>query len=74
MRPLREPWKREGSAGKLECWYGGAKLRVVFQIRRKNDLDTEVVRRGCVGTLRDLGGLLPLLLRVQYSRLSNPIF
>jgi hypothetical protein len=62
MCPLRDPWKRDGSRGKLNCRYGEAKLGIAFQTRRKNGLDTEVVRRGCVGTLGDLGVFLTLVL------------
>lgn len=62
MCPLRDPWHRDGSAGKLQCRYGEAKLGVVFHTRQKDGLDTEVVRRGCVGTLDDLDGFRPRLL------------
>jgi hypothetical protein len=62
MCPLRDPWKRDGSAGKLQCRYGEAKLGIVFQTEQKDGLDTEVARRGCVGTLEDVSGFLPLLL------------
>lgn len=62
MCPLRDPWKRDGSRGKLVCRYGEAKLGIAFQTRQKDGLDTEVVRRGCVGTLGDLGAFLPLVL------------
>ena len=46
MCPLRDPWKRDGSAGKLQCRYGEAKLGIVFQTEQKDGLDTEVARRG----------------------------
>jgi hypothetical protein len=62
MCPLRDAWKRDGSQGKLVCRYGEAKLGIAFQTRQKEGLDTEVVRRGCVGTLGDLGVFLPLVL------------
>jgi len=62
MCPLRDPWKRDGSRGKLNCRYGEAKLGIAFQTRQKDGLDTEVVRRGCVGTLGELAVFLPLLL------------
>jgi hypothetical protein len=60
--PLRDPWKRDGSAGKLHCRYGEAKVGIVFQTGQQEGLDTGVVRRGCVGTMADLDGFLPLLL------------
>lgn len=62
MCPLRDPWQRDGSAGKLQCRYGEAKLGVVFHPRQKDGLDTEVVRRGCVGTMAELDGFRPRLL------------
>ena len=62
MCPLRDPWKRDGSRGKLVCRYGEAKLGIAFQTRQQDGLDTEVIRRGCVGTMGDLATFLPLLL------------
>lgn len=45
---------------------------MVFQTRRKQDLDTEVVRRGCVGTLGELDVFRPLLLALaQQWRLDT---
>jgi hypothetical protein len=62
MCPLRDLWRRDGSRGKLVCRYGEAKLGIAFRTRQKDGLDTEVARRGCVGTLGDLGVFLPLVL------------
>ncbi len=51
MCPLRDPWKRSGSLGKLRCRYGKAKLGIVFEAGQKDGSDTGVVRRGTIGTL-----------------------
>jgi hypothetical protein len=64
MCPLRDPWKRDGSRGKLVCRYGEAKLGIVFETGRKEGLDTGVIRRGCVGTLGDLDEFRPLVLEL----------
>lgn len=54
MCPLRDPWKRDGSLGKLRCRYGEAKLGIVFENWQKDGTDTGVVRRGTVGTLETI--------------------
>lgn len=64
MCPLRDPWRRDGSLGKLVCRYGEAKLGIAFQTGRKEGLDTGVVRRGCVGTLEDIDAFRPMVLEL----------
>lgn len=64
MCPLRDPWKRNGSLGKLTCRYGEAKLGIAFQTGQQEGLDTGVVRRGCVGTFGDLEAFRPLVLNL----------
>lgn len=54
MTPLREQWRRDGSQGKLVCRYGEAKVGMAFTTKQKDGLDTEIVTRGCVATLRDI--------------------
>ena len=46
MCPLREPWRRDGSLGKLVCRYGEAKVGMAFTTRQKEGLDTGIVTRG----------------------------
>lgn len=61
MLPLREPWKRDGTAGKLHCRYGEAKIGIVFQTDQRDGLDTRVVRRECISAMGDLSRFVPQL-------------
>lgn len=62
MCPLREPWRRDGSLGKLVCRYGEAKVGMAFTTGEKEGLDTEIRTRGCTATLEDITVFTPLLL------------
>lgn len=59
MCPLREPWRKDGSLGKLVCHYRETKVGMVFLADRQDGLDTGVKERGYVATL---GKILPFTL------------
>jgi hypothetical protein len=37
--PLRDPWCKDGSRGKLNCRYGEAKVAMVYQTKQRDGLD-----------------------------------
>jgi hypothetical protein len=61
MCPLREPWRKNGSLGKLVCRYGEAKVGMVFTTDQKEGLDTGILTRACVATL---GHIVPFTLLI----------
>lgn len=61
MLPLRDPWKRDGTEGKLHCRYGEAKIGIVFQTDQREGLDTRVLRRECISALGELSRFVPQL-------------
>jgi hypothetical protein len=48
--PLREPWKKNGSAGQLVCRYGECKTAVIYEARVGRRGDEGVLRRAYVAT------------------------
>ena len=62
MCPLREPWRKDGTLGKLQCRYGEAKVGMAFTTGRKEGLDTGIVSRECVATLNKIGPFTRLML------------
>lgn len=66
MCPLREPWRKDGTLGKLVCSYRETKVGMAFIADRKGGLDTGVLLRGYVATL---GKIVPFtLLMVWLAR------
>lgn len=59
--PLREPWRKDGSLGKLRCRYGECKVGVVFQTNRKEGLDEGVRWRAYTATLEPIEAFTPRL-------------
>jgi hypothetical protein len=59
MCPLREPWRKDGTLGKLVCNYRETKVGMAFIADRKDGLDTGIRERGYVATL---GKILPFTL------------
>lgn len=51
MTPLREPWKRDGSQGPLQCRYGECKTAVCYETRPDRHDNPVVVRRQYTATL-----------------------
>lgn len=54
MTPLRELWKRDGSAGALACRFGECKVAVVYEARPGAEHDAGVERKAYVATLEDV--------------------
>lgn len=57
--PLRDPWCKDGSLGKLHCRFGECKLGVVFQTGHKDGLDEGVLWRAYTATLEKIEGFTP---------------
>lgn len=62
MTPLREPWKKDGSLGKLLCRFGECKTGVVYETSQdKQGRDSRVRMRAYTATLEDIETFEPLL-------------
>jgi hypothetical protein len=59
--PLRDPWKRDGSAGKLTCRYGECKTGVAYEARPSPKGDAGVVSKAYVATLANAEGFAALI-------------
>jgi hypothetical protein len=65
--PLRDPWKRDGSLGKLVCRWGECKVAVVYAARPGKPQadgppgDAGVAYRAFAGTLGDVTAFRPLV-------------
>jgi hypothetical protein len=60
--PLREGWKKDGTAGDLTCRYGECKVGVVYEAAQdKNGKDRQVLARAYVATLENAEAFGPLL-------------
>jgi hypothetical protein len=57
--PLREPWHKDGSLGKLVCRYGEAKVGVVYQTKTRDGLDEGVRWCAYTATLQKVEGFTP---------------
>jgi hypothetical protein len=68
--PLRDPWKRDGSLGKLVCRWGECKVAVVYAARPGKPRadgptgDAGVASRAFTGTLGDVTAFRPLVQRL----------
>ena len=60
--PLRDGWKKDGSAGDLQCRYGECKVGVIYEpAQDKVGKDTQVLARAYVATLQNAEAFGPLL-------------
>jgi hypothetical protein len=68
--PLRDPWKRDGSLGKLHCRWGECKVTVVYAARPGKrgaagpGGDAGVAYRAFTGTMEDVTEFRPLVARL----------
>jgi hypothetical protein len=60
MAPLREAWKKDGSAGQLRCRFGECKTAVLYEARSGKRGDEGVLRRAYIASFEkvDAFGLL----------------
>jgi hypothetical protein len=61
MAPLREAWKKDGSAGKLVCRFAECKTAVVYEARPGPRGDAGVLRRAYVATFEKVEQFGPLV-------------
>jgi hypothetical protein len=62
MAPLRDPWKKDGSLGKLNCRWGECKSGVVYQTYQDEaGRDNRVSTRAYIATTEDVTTFEPLL-------------
>lgn len=59
--PLRAPWKRDGSLGKLDCHFGECKTAVAFAARIGEHGDEGVLWRDSVATFEPVATFGPLV-------------
>jgi len=71
MCPLREPWRRDGSLGKLHCGYEECKVGVVFQTHRKEGLDEGVRWCAYTATLEKIEGFTPRMVALARAHGSD---
>lgn len=57
--PLREPWCKDGSRGKLVCRYGEAKVGVIYQTYQRDGLDEGVRWCAYTATLQPIAAFTP---------------
>lgn len=68
--PLRDPWKRDGSLGKLVCRWGECKVAVLYAARPGKPQagapggDAGVAYRAFTGTMEDVTAFRPLVARL----------
>jgi hypothetical protein len=60
MLPLRDPWKRDGSAGELDCHFGECKLGVAYEAVPGEKGDVGVRQRAYIATLAGVTEFGPL--------------
>ena len=66
MAPLREPWKRDGSLGALQCRYGECKSAVCYETRPGGGGKPEVFRRQYTATLESVETFEKLVAALAY--------
>jgi len=67
MTPLREPWKKDGSAGPLVCRYGECKTAVVYPPRRSPEGDEGAAERAYTATLGDVSQFARLVATLAHQ-------
>jgi hypothetical protein len=66
MTPLRNPWKRDGSQGALQCRYGECKTAVCYETRPDRHGNPVVARRQYTATLAPVEGFEKLVVGLAY--------
>jgi hypothetical protein len=66
MTPLREPWKRDGSLGALQCRYGECKTAVCYETRPDRHGTPVVARRQYTATLEPVETFEKLVAGLAY--------
>lgn len=62
MIPRRDPWKRDGSLGKLHCYFAECKTAAFYEAQRGPDgRDAGVARGTYLATLGDVSAFAPLV-------------
>jgi hypothetical protein len=66
MTPLREPWRRDGSTGALQCRYGECKTAVCYETRSDRHGTPVVARRQYTATLEPVTVFEKLVVGLAY--------
>lgn len=66
MTPLRDPWKRDGSRGRLHCRYGECKTAVCYETRPNRQGTPVVARRQYTATLEPVETFEKLVAGLAY--------
>jgi len=66
MTPLRDPWRRDGSAGALQCRYGECKTAVCYETRPDRHGTPVVARRQYTATLAPVTVFEKLVVGLAY--------
>lgn len=66
MVPLRDPWKRDGSQGRLHCRYGECKTAVCFETRPNREGKPVVLHRQYTATLEPVETFEKLVAGLAY--------
>jgi hypothetical protein len=66
--PLREPWKKDGTLGKLDCHGGECKLGVVYTTEVGHDGREKIVTKAYIATLEDVNQFTPLIATVAHQQ------
>jgi hypothetical protein len=61
MAPLRDPWKRDGSLGKLHCRFGECKLATIYEAVPGPKGDAGVGRRAYLASMEGVETFAPLV-------------
>lgn len=67
MTPLRDPWKRDGSLGPVQCRYGECKTAVAYETRQDRNGNPVVVRRQYTATLEGVAVFEQLVAGLAYQ-------
>jgi hypothetical protein len=68
MTPLRDRWRKDGSAGALQCRYGECKTGAVYEARPGPKGDEGLQRAAYVATLKDVTIFGPLIATLAHQR------
>jgi len=67
MTPLRDAWRKDGSAGALHCRFGECKTGAVYEARPGPKGDTGVQRIAYTATLEDVTVFTPLIATLAHQ-------
>jgi hypothetical protein len=68
MTPLRNPWKRDGTAGKLVCRFGECKIGAVYEVRPGPDGRLRAHHSVYTATLAGVEAFAPLIATLAHQR------